>query len=166
MGQSKLLKVSWVLYTVFLFVAMIPAVINIVHPLRFFVADSYESTVGESWSRFVTEQPKQAALYENFCRVAAAGGLSIVVLALFITLGAYRRGEKWAWIALLSGILSANAIPAIVCLTSGDMVGALFWVFWLCVGLVILLLPAKEMLGHKTSAAIRRLAGDSDQGQP
>lgn len=153
MEHTKLLKASWVLYTAFLVVAMVPTAINIVRPLDFFVAGSYEAWIGESWRTFAVEQPKQAALYEDFCRFGAIGWLSTIVLALFITLGAYRRAERWAWIALIVGLVASDATAAIICLKIGDMMGVLFWTSWLCAGLVILLLPAREMLSQKAFVA-------------
>ena len=159
MERSRLLGVSWVSYTVFLIAAGLLTAINLVRPLDFFVGDFYEAYVGEPWSAFAAAQPKQAALYEVFNQGAAGATLSAILLGLFITLGAYRRGQRWAWIALLVGLVAASATDTLHCLMARDVVGVLFWASWLCVGLVILLLPAKEMLHLKATSAAPTPAG-------
>jgi len=166
MEESRLLKASWVLYAVFLVVAAAVTVLNIVRPFDFFVGDYYEVYVGESWSAFAAQQPRQAALYENFSRGASASMLSAIVLGLFITLRAYRRGEPWAWVALTAGLIVANGPQVVLSLATADAMGVLFWAAWLCVGLIILLLPVKDMLGQKAATTIPHPADALSHAQP
>ena len=149
MEQSKALSISWKVYAVFLIVGIVVTTINIVNPMDFYVKAPFETYTGESWDTLVTEQPKQAVLYEMFCRGVASGVLSSILLGLFITLNAYRKGEKWAWLALLAGLVSYNAIQMVMSFTIDGARGALHDVIWLCAGLVILLLPVKEFLSQK-----------------
>ncbi len=166
MERSTLLKASWMLYAAFLIIAGVLTAINLVRPLDFFVGDYYEAYVGEPWSTFAAAQPKQAALYEMFTQSAAGAMLSAILLGLFITLSAYREGRRWAWIALLVGLIAANTTDTAICLMFRDVVGVLFWASWLCVGLVILLLPVKEMLGLERRPAMPHPSGALGQAQP
>jgi hypothetical protein len=149
MEQSKLHGISWKAYTVFLIVAMVPTTINIINPLARYVDTPFEVYTGESWSKLVTEQPEYAALYEMFCRSIANGVLTAILLGLIITLTAYRRGEKWAWLALVAGLAVYNVIEIVIGYITAGATGALEYVLWLCVGLVILLIPAKDFLSQK-----------------
>ena len=70
---------------------------------------------------------------------------------LIITSMVYRKSEKWAWIALVTGLMAFNAIQMVVSyMITG---GVLHNVLWMCPGLVILLLPVKDFLNQKASPA-------------
>ncbi|MFQ6088693.1 MAG: hypothetical protein ACE5K0_07320 [Candidatus Methanofastidiosia archaeon] len=86
-------------------------------------------------------------------------GLYLLILALFwsvISLIPYRKGEKWAWYAMLAigpifapGILIVNYTGATLGLWPS------FWItlgiIWLILWIVGLALPAKEILGKPSS---------------
>jgi hypothetical protein len=149
MEQSKALSISWKVYAVFLIVGIVITTINIVNPMDIYVNEPFEIYTEDSWSTFAAEQPKQAGLYEHFNRSAAGGAFSTVLLGLFITLTAYRKGEKWAWIALVAGLVAFNAIQMVVSYMMTG--GVLHNVLWMCPGLVILLLPMKDFLSQKAT---------------
>lgn len=151
MEPSKLHGISWKAYTVFLLVAMVPTTINIINPLARYVDTPFEAYTGESWSKLTTEQPEYAALYEMFCRSTANGVLTAILLGLIITLTAYRRGEKWAWLALIAGLTVYNVIEIVISYMIAGATGSLEYVLWLCVGLVILMIPTKDFLSQKAS---------------
>jgi hypothetical protein len=151
MERSKLHGISWKAYTVFLIVAMVPTTINIINPLAHYVEAPFEVYTGESWSKLATEQPEYSALYEMFCRSVANGVLTAILLGLIITLTAYRKGEKWAWLALVAGLAIYNVIEIVISYLIAGATGSLEYVLWLCVGLVILLIPAKDFLTQKVS---------------
>jgi len=153
MEQSKSLGISWKAYTVFLIVGMVPTTINIVSPLARYVEAPFEAYTGELWSKLATEQPEYSVLYEMFCRSTASGVLTAILLGLFITLTAYRKGEKWAWLALVAGLAVYNVIEIVISYMIAGATGILEYVLWLCVGLVILMIPAKDFLSQKTSLA-------------
>ena len=155
MEKSKLLKSSWIIYTVLLIVGMGIAVANIISPHDFFVKEQFESYTGQSWSTLIAENPKQAALYKHFIRAGACAWLPGLGSALFITLAAYRKGKKWAWMALIISTILANGTHLIHAGIIHGGVRTPYWIFWLCISLVVLLLPAKEFLGHKAAPAGR-----------
>jgi hypothetical protein len=70
-------------------------------------------------------------------------------------LTAYRKGEKWAWVALVAGLVAINGIQALISYKILGTAGALHDITWLCVGLVILLIPAKGFLVQKTAINTR-----------
>ena len=142
MEQSKLHGISWKAYTIFQIVAIAITTVTIVNPLDRYVSKPFEVYTGESWSTFASEQPKYAALYEMFCRGSAGGVFSLILLGLFITLTAYRKGEKWACIALLAGLIAFNAIQIVNGYIINGAAGTIENILWLCVGLAILMIPA------------------------
>ena len=153
MKESKLLKISWVVFAIALTIGTVISAVNLISPLDFFCGGRYEAYTGQSWSVFTAEQPKQATLYEFTCRGAACAWLWGCIYALYITLTDYRKGEKRAWVILLLGAILATVGPTVMsAMTRGN---TLFWVFWLCFNLVVLLLPAKDFLSQKVPPAAK-----------
>ena len=107
MAESRLLVASWVIYALLLIVGIVIAVMNIINPHDFVVKDQFESYTGQSWTTLTTENPKQAALYEQFIRASACAWLAWLAGALFITLAAYQQTTT----------ISANLIE---CATIGE----------------------------------------------
>ena len=67
------------------------------------VASEYEGFTGQSWSELVSTSPKTAAFATVIFRVYGAYNVAFGVLTIFIAATAFRRGERWAWWALLLG---------------------------------------------------------------
>jgi formate/nitrite transporter FocA (FNT family) len=152
MEQSKLLKISWIIYAIAVILGMVMSAVNLISSRDFFCAAPYEANTGQSWTELVAEHPKQATLYESFCRGGACAWLSGSIYALYITLTAYRKGEKRAWIILLLGAILATGGPLVMSvIRAGDATP--WWTFWLCFDLVVLLLPVKDFLSQKAPPA-------------
>ena len=58
------------------------------------------SLTGKSWADLRTEDPEAAHLIEWKFRTDGASLLTIALLDLAICLAGFRRGERWAWVAL------------------------------------------------------------------
>ncbi len=63
----------------------------------------YEGFTGLSWSALVKTSPVTADFMTVVFRVYGAYNVAFAVLAIFITVTAFRRGDAWAWWALLLG---------------------------------------------------------------
>ena len=63
----------------------------------------YEGFTGNSWAEFTATSPKVADLITIVFRVYGAYNVAFGVLSVAIILTAFRRGERWAWWALLLG---------------------------------------------------------------
>jgi hypothetical protein len=63
----------------------------------------YEGYTGGSWEQLELAYPQTAAFTEVLFRLYGAYNVAFGVLGLAITLTAFRRGEAWAWWALLVG---------------------------------------------------------------
>ena len=72
----------------------------------------YEGFSGGSWSELAAGSPQAAAYMMVLFRMYGIFNLAFGLLAAAITLTAFRRGERWAWWALLAGntITLASAI--------------------------------------------------------
>lgn len=63
----------------------------------------YEGFTGGSWSELVRTSPMTAAYMTVLYRTYGAYNVAFGLVAGAITVTAFRRGERWAWWALLAG---------------------------------------------------------------
>ena len=63
----------------------------------------YEGFTGGAWQKLAHASPKTAAYFTLLFRVYGAYNVAFGVLAAAIAAFAFRRGETWAWWALLVG---------------------------------------------------------------
>lgn len=70
----------------------------------------YEGFTGSSWQQLATTAPATAAFATLLFRPYGACNVAFGVLGLAITLTAFRRGERWAWWALIIGNTIAPSV--------------------------------------------------------
>ncbi len=63
----------------------------------------YEGFTGYSWSVLITTAPKAAELMTLIFRMYGIYGVAFSLMAIVMAVTAFRRGEPWAWWALLVG---------------------------------------------------------------
>jgi hypothetical protein len=63
----------------------------------------YEGFTGYSWPALVAATPRAAEYTTLLFRMYGTYGVALSVLAIAIAANAFRRGERWAWWALLIG---------------------------------------------------------------
>jgi hypothetical protein len=63
----------------------------------------YEGFTGGSWQELVATSPKTAEYTTLLFRMYGFYGVALSLLAIAIAATAFRRGERWAWWALLVG---------------------------------------------------------------
>ena len=63
----------------------------------------YEGFTGLSWSALTATTPAVANFMTTLFRVYGAYNVGFGIMAVFIAVTAFRRGERWAWWALLVG---------------------------------------------------------------
>ena len=63
----------------------------------------YEGFTGRSWSELVSTAPTTAGYVEVLFRMYGIFNVVFSLMAIAITVTAFRRGEGWAWWALLVG---------------------------------------------------------------
>jgi len=63
----------------------------------------YEGFTGSSWSELVSTAPMTAGYIEVLFRMYGIFNVVFSLMAIAITVTAFRRGEGWAWWALLLG---------------------------------------------------------------
>jgi hypothetical protein len=81
----------------------------------------YEGYTGGSWQHLVATSPKTAGYITLVFRMYGIYIVTFSLLAIAIAAKAYRRGERWAWWALLVG----NTIAWISAMTYDQIVGAI-----------------------------------------
>jgi hypothetical protein len=80
----------------------------------------YEGFTGGSWSELVASSPKTAEYTTLLFRMYGIYGVAFSLLAIAIAANSFRRGERWAWWALLVG----NTITYVGAMTYDQIVGA------------------------------------------
>jgi hypothetical protein len=65
------------------------------------LAAGYEGFARRSWQELMTTSPEAAAFMRVLFRVYGAYVLALGLLAVAVAATAFRRGERWAWWALL-----------------------------------------------------------------
>ena len=80
----------------------------------------YEGFTGYSWQELVATTPKAADYATLLFRMYGMYGIALSVLAIAIAATAFRRGEAWAWWALLVG----NTIAYVGAMTYDQVVRA------------------------------------------
>lgn len=63
----------------------------------------YEGFTGGSWKQLVATSPETAEYTTLLFRMYGIYGVGLSLLAIAIAANGYRRGERWAWWALLVG---------------------------------------------------------------
>jgi len=63
----------------------------------------YEGFTGYSWSDLITTSPKAAEFMTLVFRMYGIYGMAFSLMAIAITVTAFRGGDRWAWWALLIG---------------------------------------------------------------
>jgi hypothetical protein len=75
------------------------------------VADGYEGFTGYSWAELAESSPRAAEFVTLVFRLFGAYGVAFSILAIAITVTAFRDGFRWAWWALLVGNTIAFMVP-------------------------------------------------------
>ena len=148
MEDSKRLKISWMILAIGTVISIVVCIMSIINPL--FTKGMFESYVGQSWSEFASEYPKHAALYQHHSRLVNCYWIAGSVFALFVILVSYRKGEKWAWAALLTVNILAQGTIIIFGAIFTDPVGIALGVISIAVVVIALLIPFKQIWAAKT----------------
>jgi hypothetical protein len=67
------------------------------------VTAGYQGFTGHSWQELVATSPMTAGFIMVVFRVYGAYIVAFGLLAIAVTMGPFRRGNRWAWWALLAG---------------------------------------------------------------
>lgn len=81
----------------------------------------YEGFTGSSWAELVRTAPMAAAYIEVLFRMYGVFNVVFSLMAIAITVTAFRRGDGWAWWALLVG----NTIALVAAMTYDRTVNAI-----------------------------------------
>jgi len=81
----------------------------------------YEGFTGSSWSELVNTAPMTAGYIELLFRMYGIFNVVFALMAIAITVTAFRRGDGWAWWALLLG----NTITLVAAMTYDRTVNAI-----------------------------------------
>jgi hypothetical protein len=143
--ETNSVKVSWILLLIVHCVVIILALIVLFVP-KVFVVNEFQSFTGQQWSDFEASNPQVSSYMSMSIFEVGIFDLTAGISALFVTLFAYRKGEKWAWYLLLilhtigwGGAIRSN-------LYTGDMVVVTICIVFLVIAYVGLAIAGKAIL--------------------
>jgi hypothetical protein len=71
----------------------------------------YERYSGTTWASLVAQAPQTAAYLILTYRMVGGLNVALGITLIAIIVGPFRRGDRWAWFALLSGNLLGFGVP-------------------------------------------------------
>lgn len=145
--QGSSVKIgSWFMIAMGIF-ALITAVLWIFVTEVAFVSD-FGAYTGQPYSDFLVSNPKPAELWLFTKRLIGIERLATSLLIILITQKSYRKGEKWAWYALLiAGVITwGSLIGYRVAIGYVESVGTATPALGLVLLFIGLALPAKAIL--------------------
>ncbi len=101
MGRSRRLRYAWVIVLLAEVGVLVYGVMAAVAPSA--LVPGYESYSSRTWLELVAADTQTAAFILLLFRLLGAYNVAFAVLAIAIAATAFRRGEAWAWWALLAG---------------------------------------------------------------
>lgn len=81
----------------------------------------YEGFTGHSWSALANTSPMATGFMTLLFRMYGTYGVAFALMAISITVTAFRRGDRWAWWALLVG----NTLAFVAAMTFDRIVRAI-----------------------------------------
>ena len=118
--ESRSLQVSWIVLTVALVPAMLSGILLAVAP-TVFIAGEFAAFTGGSLGEFAEAQPAAYAfllLEDSELGVFLFG---LLLLTLLITVIPYRKGERWAWYAVLASLILSAIGSVGLNIPTGDL---------------------------------------------
>jgi len=148
--QASSVKVAWKVMLAMGIYVVVLGLLLIFLTKTMFVPD-FTVFTAQSWSDFVTSNPKPAELFIIAERLLGAMVLMTGLFTVLIAWKSYSKAEKWSWYTLLvTGIIGWGSW-----LTYLMAIGCLMFIVLAVVGIVLFVigiaLPAKAILGKKAA---------------
>ena len=106
---SRLGRLAWVVILVADVGIVLYGVLAVATPSL--LAAGYERYTGASWASLVAQAPQTAAYLILTYRMVGGLNVALGITLIAIIVGPFRRGDRWAWFALLSGNLLGFGVP-------------------------------------------------------
>jgi hypothetical protein len=137
-------KASWILLTLMAALMLGLSLVSATVAYRSQVRDEF-GVGGPTVADVAAWNPEVATAIRARRGTASAYSAAFATLLLFVVLGPYRRGETWAWWAILGSLLVFAAVTLVRLPALGTRLGASTAVTILAVGVVALLLDARRL---------------------
>ena len=148
--QASSVKIAWKLMLAIGIYTVVIGLLSIFLTKTLFAPD-FTSFTAQSWSDFLTNNPKPAELFIIMQRQA---GVMILIVGLFVALMAwksYSKAEKWSWYTLLvTGVIGWGSAVAYYVVV-GDPLGRIMTIAGAVAFVIAIALPAKAILGKKAA---------------
>ena len=114
----------------------------------------YERYTGASWASLVAQAPETAAYLLLVYRMVGGLNVALGITLIAIIVGPFRRGERWAWFALLIGNLLGFGVP----MTYDQITGAIGFfeiLEFVAIAAVLLALALSATLSARGKAGVQ-----------
>ena len=151
MEDSKI-KPAWHIMRIMGIYALVVSLLWIFLTEIMFISDVGVYT-GQTWAEFLVSSPAEAMLYIITKKLLGIQILAISILIIFIAQNSYSKGEKWSWYALLiaGSILWGSMLGYRFVIGYVASSGIMTFLIGLILFVVAIVLPAKEILGEKST---------------
>ena len=138
-----MVKISTVILIVAFALAAGYSLVSIVVP-TFVLEEDFRAITGKSYQDVLP--PEAVRVSVSHIRHMEVFGLTTTIAGFFILFGGFRKGEKWAWWAMLVVGIIARGYGAVINLLNGNTFDSAVFLVGLVVFLVALFLPVKKFM--------------------
>jgi len=148
--MQRSVKVAWkVMLALGIYIAVI-GLLLIFLTKTMFIPD-FTLFTAQSWSDFLTSNPKPAELSIMVVRLLGAMTLVAGLFVILMAWKSYRKAEKWSWYTLLvTGIIGWGSSLTYY-IAVGDLMGLVVVYIGIVLFVIGIALPAKAILGKKAA---------------
>jgi hypothetical protein len=147
--ESRSVSIAWKIMMIPNFAALLFGLVFAFAP-EVMNSAGYESFTGQSWSAFVSANPKIADLILLTAgRIAGVHILVMAVLLFAVTLYGFRKGKSWSWYTLLITSTLGWVPDGVAVYIIGQMPLAIGSIVFLLIAYIALGISAKDILSKK-----------------
>jgi hypothetical protein len=143
-------RIGFVLLLVMSILAIAYSVFAVGYP-DFFLKRSCPGYTGQAWMDLAAASPGPAVYIRALQRYVGGFGLALTIGALIVLLGAFKKGEKWAWVYFLIAGAGGWLINIIYHIFSKSSLGLAMNLVGIGVVILALIITAKDFFGKKAA---------------
>lgn len=146
--QASSVKIAWKLMLAIGIYMVVIGLLMLFLTKTLFAPD-FTSFTAQSWSDFLTSNPKPAELFIIMARLLGVMSFLAGLFVVLMSWKSYSKVEKWSWYTLLvTGVIGWGSWVAYYVVV-GDPIGRIMTIAGAVVFVIAIALPAKAILGKK-----------------
>jgi hypothetical protein len=147
-NQKNSTRIGVVLLLVMSILAIAYTILVVGYP-DFFIKRSCPGYTGQAWIDLAAASPGAAVYIRAMQRQVGGFGLVLTLGTLIVLFGAFKRGERWAWVYFLVAATGGWLVNIIYHIFSKSPLGLAMNLVGIGVVILALIITAKDLLGKK-----------------